>query len=181
MKSKKLFGGLIALAIGGVLLFLGVKGYRSSKQLVNQGQSIDAQVADKDISYGRKNRKSYYVSVAFKTPAGQEVKERLSVDSSEYSAATVGGTIPVRYLASDPTVCQVGDQTRVPWVNLIAGVILAFSGGGSMFSSGGSSDDDAETDGTGSTDATNSGDVAAADDADEQDADDDDDDMEMAA
>lgn len=171
---KKVLGGLAVLAVGGILVFLGVKEYRTSKRLVSEGKSVNAQVTDKDISYGRKGRRTYYLEVAFKAEAGGDFEKRLKVSSSEYNAATVGGTVPVRYLASAPETCQIGDKARVPWFYMIGGVFMALCGGGSCFSGGGSDDDDAAPDA-----ATNSSDpnAVAANDADTADSEDD----EMAA
>jgi hypothetical protein len=128
-RSKAILGGLVALAIGGFLVYTGVKEYRNSKRLVNEGKSAEAKVADKDMTTGRKGRRSYYVSVEFKTQAGQPVEKRIQVSSSEYDSANVGGTVPVQYLADDPSVCQVGNKAQVKWTTIAIGAFLAVVGG----------------------------------------------------
>ncbi len=128
-RSQKILGGLAAVAVGGFLVYSGVKEYRNSKRLVNEGKSVAAKVTDKDMSTGRKGRRSYYLAVQFKTEAGQPVEERLRVSSGEYDAATVGGTVPIHYLADDPTVCQVGNKTQVKWTTFAIGAFLAVVGG----------------------------------------------------
>jgi hypothetical protein len=128
-KGKVILGGLAALAVGGYLVYTGVKEYRNSKRLVNEGKSAVAKVTDKDMTTGRKGRRSYYVSVEFKPEAGQQVEQRLQVSSGDYDSATVGGTVPVQYLAENPSVCQVGNKAQVKWTNLAIGAFLSLFGG----------------------------------------------------
>jgi uncharacterized protein DUF3592 len=143
-RTKAILGGLLALAAGGFLIFLGVKEYRTSKRLVNEGKTAVAKVTDKDVSVGRKGRRSYYVSVEFKAESGQEVDERLRVSSSEYDAAAVGGTVPVQYLAEDPSTCQIGNQAKVKWTTFAIGAFLAAAGGFGMFRGGSEESHEAE-------------------------------------
>jgi hypothetical protein len=135
-RTKAILGALVALAVGGFFIFLGVKEYRTSKRLVNEGKTAVAKVTDKDVSVGRKGRRSYYVSVEFKAEGGQEVDERLRVSSSEYDTATVGGTVPVQYLADDPSTCQIGNQAKVKWSTFAIGAVLAVVGGFGMLRGG---------------------------------------------
>jgi len=128
-RSKAILGGLAAVAVGGFLVYSGVKEYRNSKRLVNEGKAVAANVTDKDMSTGRKGRRSYYLAVEFKTEAGQEVKERLRVASADYDAANIGGTVPVHYLAEDPSICQVGNKAQVKWTTFVMGAFLAVAGG----------------------------------------------------
>jgi hypothetical protein len=128
-KGKAILGGLAALAVGGFLVYTGVKEYRNSKRLVNEGKSAVAKVNDKDMTTGRKGRRSYYLSVEFKPEAGQQVEQRVQVSSGDYDAATVGGTVPVQYLADKPEVCQVGNKAQVKWTNLAIGAFLSLFGG----------------------------------------------------
>jgi len=128
-RSKKILGGLVALAVGGFLVYTGVKEYRNSKRLVNEGKSAEAKVTDKDMSTGRKGRRSYYLAVQFKAEAGQPVEKRLQVSSGEYDSANVGGTVPVHYMADDPSICQVGNKAQVKWTTFAIGAFLAVVGG----------------------------------------------------
>lgn len=139
---KKILGGLAVLVVGGYVAFLGFKEYRTSKRLVSEGTSIQAQVTDKDISYGRKNRKTYYLDVTFKAANGEEYENRVKVSSSQFEAATVGSTVPVRYLASDPETCQVGDKASVPWMQFLGGIFLVACGLGSCVSTAKSGEDE---------------------------------------
>lgn len=169
-KIKKLLSGLAVLAVGGYVVFLGAKEYRTSKRLVSEGTSVQAQVTDKDISYGRKNRKSYYLDVSFKTPSGEAYENRVKVSSSQFDAASVGGNVPVRYLAADPETCQVGDKASVPWLYFVGGVFLALCGVGSCASSASSDGDESASDG--STAPSNANAVAANDTSEADDSDD---------
>ena len=132
-RSKAILGGLVALAVGGFLIFLGVKECRTSKRLVNEGKTVAATVTDKDMSVGRKGRRSYYLKVEFKTGAGQAVNERLRVSSSDYDSAAIGGNVPVQYLAEDPTVCQIGNKAQVKWTTFAIGAFMAAVGGFGLF------------------------------------------------
>jgi hypothetical protein len=128
-RSKAILGGLVALAVGGFLVYTGVKEYRNSKRLVNEGKSAEAKVNDKDMTTGRKGRRSYYLAVQFKTEAGQPVEQRVQVSSGDYDSASVGGTVPVHYLADDPSICQVGNKAEVKWTTFVIGAFLAVVGG----------------------------------------------------
>jgi hypothetical protein len=128
-KGKAILGGLVALAVGGFLIYSGVKEYRNSKRLVNEGKSAEAKVNDKDMTTGRKGRRSYYLAVQFKTEAGQPVEKRVQVSSGDYDSANVGGTVPVHYLADDPSICQVGNKAEVKWTKFVIGAFLAVVGG----------------------------------------------------
>src|SRR5262249_20074571 len=154
---------------GGFLVYSGVKEYRNSKRLVNEGKSAVAKVTDKDMTTGRKGRKSYYVSVEFKPESGKQVEERLQVSSSDYDAATVGGTVPVQYLADDPSVCQVGNKAQVKWTTLAIGALMSVVGGFGVARQAASSDDSSSSqepsdtaDASGSDDSGDSGDQAEA-------------------
>lgn len=175
-RIKKILGGVFVLVLGAGLVFFGVKEYRTSKRLVKEGTSVEAQVTDKDISRGRKGRKTYYLEVAYKA-GGQDYEKRLKVSSSEYDAASVGSSVPVRYLPNDPQTCQIGDKANVPWMYLAGGVFLALCGVGSC-ANGVSSDEESSTetaaDGSTTTEGSN---VASNDAADDED----DDDEELAA
>ena len=137
-RSKAFLGGLAALAVGGFLIFLGFKEYRNSKRLVKDGKAVVAKVTDKDMTTGRKGRRSYYMNVEFKTEAGQQVDERLKVSSSDYDSAPVGGNVQVHYLPDDPTICQVGNQAQVKWTTFVIGAFMTLVGGFGLFRSRGS-------------------------------------------
>ena len=144
-RAKAILGGLAAVAVGGFLVYTGVKEYRNSKRLVKEGKAAVAQVTDKDMSTGRRGRKSYYLAVQFKTEAGQPVDERLQVSSGDYDSATVGGTVPVQYLVDDPSVCQVGNKAEVKWTTFALGAFLAAVGGFGLVRQGTSSSHSSES------------------------------------
>jgi|GEM_PF-3980301 hypothetical protein len=160
-RSKAILGGLAALAVGGFLVYAGVKEYRQSKRLVNEGKSAVAKVTDKDVTTGRKGRKSYYLNVEFKPESGQPVAERLQVSSSDYDSASVGSTVPVQYLADNPSVCQVGNKAQVKWTTLAIGAFLAVVGGFGVLRNGSSeshTSEQAAHEPTDTADASNSDD-----------------------
>jgi hypothetical protein len=121
-KSKKILvvGG--AFLVGAVFLVMGWSELRASQKLVAEGKAATADVLSKETKRGRKGRRSYYLNVQFKTESGAQTQQRLPVSSSEFDNTGQGGTVPVRYLPSDPSVCQVGDKAEAKWGGLVVGL-----------------------------------------------------------
>ena len=163
-RSKALLGGLAAVAVGGFLIYTGVKEYRNSKRLVKEGKAAIAQVTDKDMSTGRRGRKSYYLAVQFKTEAGKPVEERVQVSSSDYDSATVGGSVPIQYLADNPSVCQVGNKAEVKWTTFAIGAFLSVVGGFGLLRQGSHSSHTAEHATEATADTADTADAGSSDD-----------------
>jgi len=147
-KQILLVGG--AVLFGGLFVVTGWFEYRDTKKLASEGKAVVAQVLEKDIERGRRGRKSYYVSVQFKTESGATVQQRLRVSSSQYDAASPGGTVPAHYLPNDPTVCQVGEKVEAKWSGILIGLGAWLVAGMLGFSNS----DDEEEGGSGSGDGT---------------------------
>lgn len=120
-KLKKLLvvGG--AFLFGTIFVVLGWSELRDSKKLATEGKAVTAEVVDKDIKRGRKGRRTYYLSVRFKTEAGAQTEQRVQVSSSQFDGTSEGGSVPVHYLPTDPSVCQVGDKVETEWSGLLVG------------------------------------------------------------
>jgi len=120
-KLKKILvvGG--AFVLGTVFVVMGWSEFRNSKKLAAEGKAVTAEVVDKEIKHGRKGRKSYYVSVRFKTESGAQTQQRVQVSSSEFDGVNEGGSAPVHYLPADPSVCQVGNKVETEWAGLVVG------------------------------------------------------------
>jgi hypothetical protein len=147
-KSKKILvvGG--AFLLGAIFLVMGWSELQDSRKLAAEGKAVTGEVVHKDIKRGRKGRRSYYLNVEFKTESGAQTEQRVQVSSSKFEGA--GSSVPVHYLPSDPSVCQVGDQVETKWSGLLVGfgswavaAFLAFA----------KSEDDNPGDGSASNDA----------------------------
>ena len=139
LKKFAVAGG--AILVGVVLLVVGFKDFRQSKKLQAEGQQVSGVVTDTDIRRGRKGRRSYYLTVNFKTEAGQTYEARKSVSRSLFEEAAEARTVPVTYLPSDPTVVTFG-KADTKFGGLIGGVIALVVGGAIAF---GKSNDDEST------------------------------------
>src|SRR5262245_36864046 len=115
-KKSLVVGGVFVL--GTILLIAGWIDYRNSKKLAAEGKAVTAEVTGKEIQRGRKGRRSYYLEVQFPTESGASA-QRVQVSSSQYDAATQGGTVPVHYLPNNPKVCQVGNTVKTEWSGLL--------------------------------------------------------------
>jgi hypothetical protein len=120
-KSKKILvvGG--AFLLGAIFLVMGWTELRNSKKLAADGKAVTAEVAGKYIKHGRKGRRSYYLDVAFKTDSGSQSEQRVQVSSSQFDEVSAGSSVPVHYLPSDPSICQVGDKVETKWSGLLVG------------------------------------------------------------
>ena len=112
-------GGIVGL----VLVYFGVKEVLQSKALRSKGKSVVAEVTDAEERSGRRGRKKFYVSVDYKTEAGQEYKARQTVSRAVFDEATNGGKVSVTYLPTDPAVVRVG-PVKTEWWNIGIGIFV---------------------------------------------------------
>jgi|SRR5687767_9664819 len=120
LKKFAIAGG--AAVVGLVLLVVGFNDFRESKKLQAEGKQVSGTVTDSDVQRGRKGRKSYYLTVNFKTEEGSAYEARKKVSSSLFNEAKEAGSIPVVYLPSDPKVIALG-KASTQFGGLIGGVI----------------------------------------------------------
>ncbi len=120
-KGKRIFAIIAAFILGAVMVFGGWHELRNSKRLAAEGKATTAQVEDKVTKHGRRGSRSYYLEVQFRTEAGQNIQKRVTVDSSQYDAATLGGTVPLHYLPSEPEVCAAGEKVETKYGMLLIG------------------------------------------------------------
>lgn len=113
MKRLLTILGLFVVAL--FLFFVGIKDHLESKKLKAEGQKTVAEVTDASERRGRKGRRSYYITVNFKTEAGQVVQDEERVSKGAYEWASRDRRVPVIYAPSNPTIYQIGStvtQTR---------------------------------------------------------------------
>jgi hypothetical protein len=120
-KAKKFLVVAGAAVLGVTMIFFGIKEYRNSKKLQAEGKQTVGTVTDNEVRRGRKGRKSYYLTVTFKTEASTVVEKRKSVSRGLFDDASQAGTVPVTYLPSDPNVCAFGPKVKTEWVGLVVG------------------------------------------------------------
>ena len=118
-------GGIVGI----VLLVLGCKEFFESKSLQSKGKAVDAEVTDSEERSGRRGRRKYYVSVAFKTEKGEAITSRSLVSKSIYDEASKARKINVTYLPSKPAVHRIGSEVSAEYFNILFGVaIIGFTG-----------------------------------------------------
>lgn len=115
--------------LGVFFLVFGVKEFRQSKKLQAEGKQVAGVVTDGETQRGRKGRRSYYLTVSFKTEEGATMSERKKVSRSLFNEASEARTVPVTYLPSDASVCTFGPKVDTQFGLLIGGVVaLGFAG-----------------------------------------------------
>jgi hypothetical protein len=139
-KAKKLLIVAGAALVGVVLLVVGWGEYRASKKLQAEGKTTIGEVTEAHQRRGRKGRRSYYLTVNFKTEAGQDLSRQERVTSGVYRDAVEARSVNVTYLPSDPNVCAFGPKVKTQASGIIFGVIALAVGGFTLFK--GSSDDE---------------------------------------
>lgn len=128
-KAKKLLVVAGAAVVGVLLLVFGFKEYSTSKKLQKEGKQTVGVVTDADERRGRKGRRSYYLTVLYKTEAQSTFEQNKRVSRSVYSDAAKAGSVQVTYLPSDPNVCEFGPKVGTQFGMLLFGLVaLAFSG-----------------------------------------------------
>ena len=139
-KLKKFSVAGATALVGVVLLVVGFKEFRQSKKLQAEGKGVTGAVTDTDVQRGRRGRRTYYLTVNFKTEAGDTYEKRKSVSRSLFDDASEARTVPVVYLPSDPAVVALG-KADTEFGGMIAGVVALVLGG--VIGFGKSKDDEA--------------------------------------
>ena len=129
MRIKSLLLIAIAAVLGPWLLYSGVKDQQNSQRLAAEGKTTTAQVLDRTIKSGSRGGDRYYLTVKFQTEAGQTVQQRVLVTKTEYLEDVAGSNVSLRYLASAPTVCAVGEPVATWRGKWTSGTIMLLSGG----------------------------------------------------
>ena len=138
-KLKKFAVAGATALVGVVLLVTGFNEFRQSKKLQAEGTQVSGTVTETDVQRGRRGRRSYYLTVNFKTEAGESYEALKSVSRSLFDEASEAKTVSVVYLPSDPTVVTFG-KADTKFGGLIGGVVALVVGGAIVF--GKSKDDE---------------------------------------
>ena len=122
-------------ALGGVLIVFGLLDLRETQQLRSDGVASRGTVTGRHRSGGKS--RSHYLDVEFQSQDGQRVALSEKVSKGRYDRTKPGDTVPLHYLASDPTVMQIGAQPATDNFWFFAGTAaLVVSGLYALFTMG---------------------------------------------
>ena len=125
MKQLKRLLTILAGGILGVfLLVFGCKEYFETKSLQSKGKSTTGEVTDAEERSGRRGRRKYYLTVAFRTEQAQEVSSRARVSKAIYDQAAHARKVNVTYLPEKPTVHRFGPDVKSEFFNIAFGAII---------------------------------------------------------
>ena len=120
-----LAGGILGL----LLLIFGCREYLETKALQSKGKSTTGEVTDSEERSGRRGRRKYYITVAFRTERAEQVSSRARVSKAIYDQASHARKVNVTYLAEKPAVHRFGPEVKSDFVNIAIGVvIIGFTG-----------------------------------------------------
>jgi len=121
-KLKKFAVAGATALVGVVLLVTGFNEFRQSKKLQAEGTQVSGIVTETDVQRGRRGRRSYYLTVDFKTEAGESYKARKNVSRTLFDEASEAKTVSVVYLPADPKVVAFG-KADTEFAGMIVGVV----------------------------------------------------------
>lgn len=122
-KTKKILSIIALLVMGVWFIVQGSKQLTQSRQLAAHGKLGTAEILDReDKVSGFHHQHNYYLQVRFQPENGPAVTSRIKVDEDVFTSARSGGTVPVRYLPDDPTVCQAGETVALRYGNILWGI-----------------------------------------------------------
>src|SRR5690348_12766555 len=104
---KRPFALLLSAIVGIVLLVFIVRDFFQLRALQSHGKTTVAQVTGAEERSGRRGRKKYYLSVNFKTEAGQMVTAEKGVSRSTYDQGSSAKSINIIYLPEKPEVFRI--------------------------------------------------------------------------
>ena len=94
---------LLTILAGGILglflLIFGCREYLEAKSLQTKGKSTTGEVTDSEERSGRRGRRKYYITVAFRTERAEQVNSRARVSKAIYDQASHARKVNVTYLA----------------------------------------------------------------------------------
>src|SRR5688572_12201081 len=107
---RKRTGVALLLAAAGVSLVVGIADCRTSQRLA-EGLVTRARVSGKHVERSR-SWTHRYIDIEYRTTVGGTVRARDNVSRALYERVTVGDTITVRYLQTEPDVHALGATAR---------------------------------------------------------------------
>ncbi len=128
MRAKSLLLIVVAFGLGTWMLWQSVGDFQKSRQLASEGKETSATVLDKSTRLRSRGGTRYYLTVQFQNLDGQNTSEAVQVTHAEYLKAGSGTTVTLRYLASDPSVCSVGEPVPAWRSNATSGALLLLAG-----------------------------------------------------
>jgi hypothetical protein len=124
---KKIFAIASGFLLGAFILVFGTREFIHSKQLAARGQFTHGEVVNlKDSTTYTGRSHIYYVSIKFSTANQVLREERAKVSKAVFDATSIGDTVPVHYLAEDPSICQAGETVELRYGYLLFGILMLF-------------------------------------------------------
>lgn len=116
---------VLFLFLCGVGLFWsGMSDQALNDRLANEGAATNAEVTGRSTTKKRKGSRHYYVTVRFTDVTSSVNTTTADVPKEIYDKLAPGGTVGVRYLASDPNIVRVDGHTTSPWIKKAFGALL---------------------------------------------------------
>lgn len=112
------------LGVGIGLTVWGLSEIRQLRLLAKDGIVAEGKVVDHSEGHYSKRSSSYRLTVEYKPGEGAMLRKSMAVDGHVYRAAVASGTVPLRWLPSDPEICSAGDPIRFPYYCILAVGIL---------------------------------------------------------
>lgn len=130
MKALKRISTIVIGVIAGIVLVVfGAKDFLETKALKSKGKTAQAEVTNAEERSGRRGRKKYYVSVAFKTEGGEAITSRSKVPRSVYEQASATRKVNVTYLPEKPEAHRLGNEVSTEFGSILIGLaVIGFTG-----------------------------------------------------
>jgi Protein of unknown function (DUF3592) len=112
--------GVVGLVFGSI----GISDYNTASSLKGEGVEVSGKVVDGQVKTGRRNSKTYYLTVSYEPkPGDSPTQKEFKVSKSGFDKAQLTPEVQIRILPSDPKVAQlVGEENN-------GLIFLAFSAG----------------------------------------------------
>jgi hypothetical protein len=128
-QAKRYLAIAAAVLLGPYTVYYGAVELTHSIELKQRGKTSTATVVSgRDSVSGKSRSRSYYLTVAFRTAAGQSVQKEVKVSEETYNAGRSDESIRVFYLAEAPTVCAAGNVVDVRYGTLLMGLLMIAGG-----------------------------------------------------
>jgi hypothetical protein len=128
MNTRLLIFTVVAFVAGPWMIWSGFRDYQNKNRLGSEGLTTSAQVLDKSTKRRSRGADRYFLSVHYRTEAGQELRQSVQVFRSEYERTSPASTVTVRYLPSEPGISAIGEVVPTWRRSWISGSLLLLSG-----------------------------------------------------
>ena len=126
---KKRYALVLVILTGGAMITkMGWDELRTSQRLSNEGITVSGNVVNHSRLHRTKGGDQYWVTVRFQPVEGASLIRVLDVPRFIYTPAVKAGTVPIRYLPNDPTICVAGETVRLRFGQFLFGLSCMVGG-----------------------------------------------------